>query len=194
MGETLRDEKDRFQPVELDSAPIAPGARRGPLPARAWVVRIVVAYLLYAVGCFAVEGCGRARFQVPSKADVAAVTERKAHVRAEMLRLNRHEEMASWPPRAAVEILSLLLSAFGLVGMPILTFRYLWRKRSKEGVVFIKLFVVAVLLPGIVVIFLALGPLLIAERLYDDERTGVPLPPAPTPAPSLTPASAGGAR
>lgn len=185
----MTDGNDPFAPAKLDSAPIVPGARRR-LSARAWVFRIAVGYALYAVGCFAIEGCGRSRFQVPSRADVAAVTERKAHIRAEMLRHNRHEEMGAWVPHLAVQIASLLLALLGFVGGPILTFRYLWRKRAGEGIVFIKLLAVAILIPGLAAGMLAIGPVLLAEEFYESRRTGVALPPAPP----VTPSAAAGER
>ena len=63
-----------------------------------WSMVGLLAYGGFVALCFYMESNAHARFQVPSKADIAAIDDRESHLRAETARGHALAEMRDWAP------------------------------------------------------------------------------------------------
>jgi hypothetical protein len=104
----------------------------------------VIFYGLFAAYCFLMEGAARQHSHVITKADLAAITDHRAHVRAEASRNLAMSRMTDWIPY------DVFLGVFSIVGLAVtgtavvIVAREVWIKApSVRLVILVNIFVVA---------------------------------------------------
>ena len=139
-----------------------------------WVklgVATALLYLGFASICIFMEWHARARFHVPSKAEVEAVTERTARVRAEGARERALVEMREWAPYAVYDVAMIVLVVGGSVLSTSIGGWVVWRTirptRLKHGR-WIVLGTALVVLP---VLALLAAPSLATTAIYESSAT-----------------------
>jgi hypothetical protein len=136
-----------------------------------WIGVGLLAYVGFVATCFYVKSVARAKFRVPSKADIAAIGDRKQRIRTEAARTNALAELRSWTPYVVYE------SAVGVVVLggsgvaTILGALAIWRGVRRDSIVKAKLIVVGVLVVMLASILLLAWPTVVAEKRFEATRT-----------------------
>jgi hypothetical protein len=131
----------------------------------------VMAYLLWASLGYELEWRSLDHFRVPSRAEIDALSDRKARVRAEAQRQRALDERGGWLPYGAWSVANVTLSLAATLGALIFGALATWRGVKHRGVGGLKLAVVGVLLLSALVSLAFLAPPQMAERAYEKRQT-----------------------
>ncbi len=166
------------EPGERPAAAAGGGAKAEPVarPWARWRRRSAIGLVLYGAFvalCFTMEIEGRARFQVPSEADVEAIDDRVQRIRTEAARGRALAAMRDWPPYAAyaigIDVLFFLGLAVGCV-LAFLGVRAVWRVPLARGFAApIMIFVILLVLSAVLSVLG--GPPHLAQRYVEGERS-----------------------
>ena len=139
------------------------------------VVIVVVAYLVYAAACFIMEDVTRKKFHVISKADIQALPDHRAQVRAEASQQLQKDQMTTWWPYTASLGLAFVIVGGGTLTATILSIKPIWRNVASYKLTAICIMFV---LAGSLMI---LGmPLQLANGYCESQRTPWPTDTLPT--------------
>lgn len=136
-----------------------------------WLIPALLLYGVYCSACFYIEFMAREKFQVPSHADVASVTERVAHLRTELARTNRLAEMSEWGPYATYEAFLIALLLGGIVLAIVYGRRMIWRGVNRDSVYKAKTIVIGTMFVVLAAVFLVGWPGFVAMKLSESQRT-----------------------
>jgi hypothetical protein len=136
-----------------------------------WLIPALLLYGVYCSTCFYIEFMARERFQVPSDADVASVTERVAHLRIELARTNRLAEMREWGPYATYDAFLIALLLGGIALAIVYGGRTIWRGVNRDSVYKAKTIVVGTMFVVLAAVVLVGWPGFVAMKLSETKRT-----------------------
>lgn len=136
-----------------------------------WLVFGLTMYGTFIGVCFYMESEARARFQVPSQADVDAIDDRVARIRTENARDLALAEMREWRPYAiysagaGIVVLggSALVTIFGALAV--------WRGVRRDSARKARVIVMGVLLVMLASLVLLGWPPIVAERHVEAKKT-----------------------
>ena len=117
------------------------------------------------------EGEARARFQVPSKADIEAIDDRADRLRTETARGHALAEMREWTPYAIYSMGVGTVVLLGTLIATVLGARAVWRGIPRDSVRKAKVIVIGVLLIMMGSLFLLGWPQVVAERHVEAKPT-----------------------
>ena len=141
---------------------------------RSLVVKIafvLLLYVLYAAFAWWAETAARLHFRVPSKAEVASITERVAHLHAESARDRALADMADWTPYAAWSIFVTVLMFAALAGSIAAGVWLAISMVRTSGVGSIKLVAVGFVGLMAVAVGAVIAPPLVSEAAYETRAT-----------------------
>jgi hypothetical protein len=135
------------------------------------VLGAAVLYAGYFALCMKMEAEGRQRFHVLSRADIAAISDRRAQVRAEASRNLALAGMEAWTPYAAYSIFVGAVVAIGTIGGGFLAARTIWRGVRRESVGSAKTILVGTLLAILALLAVLGAPWWFAQNRIEEQRT-----------------------
>ena len=152
------------QPIE----PSSPSVRRGKLYAVAFAFLLL--YLGYFTICYHVERLSRARFSIPSIADIRGAEQDTQRISIELARHDRIEERGLWLPYLFYQMACLGIAILGAIVAGIFSWYYLWR--------IAKLAVTIGKIVAIVILFASMGAFLVLSyppnataRYFENQNT-----------------------
>jgi uncharacterized membrane protein (GlpM family) len=160
--------------MEHNYAPIDPFAsnwRRTRIPLRAWIAVGVLAYIGFVAACFYMESFARAKFKVPSKADIATISDRSHRIRTEAARTNALAEMRSWTPYVVYDTAVGVVTIGGTLVAAILGAIAIWRGVRRDSIFAAKGIIVGVLLVMLATLLFFAWPTVVAEKRFEATRT-----------------------
>lgn len=137
----------------------------------AWLAIGLLAYAGYVMLCFYMESEARTHFKVPSKADIAAITDKVTLIRAQSARNNALAEMQSWKPYVIYSTGVGIVVFGGSAILTILGAIVIWRGVRRDSVRKAGYIVVGVLLVMLFSMILFAWPALVAERRIEATQT-----------------------
>ncbi len=149
--------------------PLEPTGRR--LGWRVWLPLGLIVYAGFVALCFSMEAEGRARFSVPSRAEIAAIEERTALIRAEGVRARALEQMREWRPYALYSTGMGIVIIGGTLLATILGARVVWRGVQKTSVRKADRIFFGVLFIAMIALFLLVWPSFVAEKRLESRAT-----------------------
>lgn len=164
----------------MDARPIEPGSfnpgqnpARPAQPVRAWAGKsrlraFLVAYAVYLVLCFGIEGGARLRFGVHAPAPGAESLPQKERLHRELEQIRARGAMGKWPPYELYSLLVAALSVAGCFGGAFLVGRRVFRAhRPGMAALGHKVAIMGILLAMTAGLFLFLGPPLLAAWVWE---------------------------
>ena len=160
--------------MEQEYAPIDPFARTlrlKKISRRVWVGLGLLAYAAFVATCLNMEPYARAKFQVPSKADIAAISDQKARIRTEAARTNALAEMRSWTPYVVYDTSVGIIVLGGTAVATIIGAIAMWRRARRDSIFEAKRIILGVLFVMLASILALAWPTVVAEKRCEATRT-----------------------